>query len=256
MNKTKILIMMIILLSIAGISQAEEKKLGVSLDLTYMSKYMSKGSEGYGQQGGLFETVDMDLYGSGFGVSVTHQSATRNGNVNKSRYNYRPYYKSTAFKDARYEMKYDLGVQYEHYYKINSNNANTTWEWKFAFSWPKLIGNGLVPNYTAYYEYPAHNNDIYRDKAGWVHQFGLSYDLNTSQLPNPLRLSADVSYTDGLGGSSKDHDWSHATLGVSTKFKISENLSFVPGLYHQISMDDSVCKRDVTYCKLSMKYKF
>jgi len=76
------------------------------------------------------------------------------------------------------------------------------------------------------------------------------------QLAEPLYLSADFSYRDGLGGGSKDHDWSHATLGVSTKFKLADNLTFVPGLYHQISMDDSVCKRDVTYCKLSMKYKF
>ena len=42
----------------------------------------------------------------------------------------------------------------------------------------------------------------------------------------------------------------------ATILKISDNVSFVPGLYHQISMDDSVCKRNVTYCILSMKYKF
>jgi hypothetical protein len=61
---------------------------------------------------------------------------------------------------------------------------------------------------------------------------------------------------DGYGGAAVDHDWSYATFGASTKFQIADNLTFVPGLYHQVSMDDSLCKKDVTYCKLSMKYKY
>jgi hypothetical protein len=61
--------------------------------------------------------------------------------------------------------------------------------------------------------------------------------------------------TDGLGGAA--YDWSYDTFGLSTAFKTSDNLTFAPGIYQQISMDDSVCKRDdITYCKLSMKYKF
>jgi hypothetical protein len=154
-------------------------------------------------------------------------------------------------------MKYNIRVQYEHYYRINSNNANTTWEWKFAFSWPKLLGHGLVPKYIAYYETPAHNNDKYRNKAGWHHSFGLMYNLDVAELPNPLTMSAFIDYRDGLGGPTKDHDWSHATLGLSTKVKLSDNLTFVPGIYHQITMDKSISSRkDITYAKLSMKYKF
>jgi hypothetical protein len=76
------------------------------------------------------------------------------------------------------------------------------------------------------------------------------------ELPNPLHLSGDVSYNDGFGGRAVDHDWSHVTLGISTKLDINKNTSFLPGVYHQLSMDDSVCKRDVTYAVLSMKYKF
>jgi len=46
------------------------------------------------------------------------------------------------------------------------------------------------------------------------------------------------------------------TFGIATNFKLNDRLSFVPGLYYQESMDDSVCKRDVIYCKLSLKYRF
>jgi len=261
MKKKKWIVLALVgLLSLTEMAKAQdikEKKLGVSFELLYMSRYMSKGEQSYGQQGGLFETVDVDLYGSGFGFSVTHQSATSSGYVKKSRFNYRPYYKNTAFKDTPYEMKYNLSTQYEHYYKINSNNANTTWESKFAFSWPKLLGHDLVPKYTAYYEYPAHNNDKYRNRAGWHHSFGLDYNISVADLPNPLTLSAAIDYRDGLGGPSKDHDWSHATLGLATKIKLTDNLTFAPGIYHQITMDRSIASRkNIMYAKLSLKYKF
>ena len=74
------------------------------------------------------------------------------------------------------------------------------------------------------------------------------------KLTVTLNLTSDIAYNDGFGG--KAHDWSYATFGLSTKLKIAENLSFVPGIYHQISMKDSICKHDVTHCILSMKYKF
>ena len=89
---------------------------------------------------------------------------------------------------------------------------------------------------------------------GWVHRFGIEADLDLAQLPKPLTLSSEVAYTDGLRAA--DHDWSYATFGISTKFKITDNLTFIPELNHQISMDDSVCERDVTYCKLGLKWKF
>ena len=152
-------------------------------------------------------------------------------------------------------MNYNISVGYEHYPGLARNKANTTFEWIFAFSWPKILPNGLVPSYIAHYEYPAGSNYDYSHITGWVHRFGLGYDLNVPELPNPLHLSSEVAYTDGLGGAA--HDWSYACFGLSTKFKLNDNLSFVPGVYHQISMDDSVSKRDdITYCILSMKYKF
>jgi len=256
MNKTRILLIVLILLSTMCVAKAEEKKLGVTFDLTYMSKYMSKGGEAYGQQGGLFKTIYLDFWGSGFGASVMHRNATSSGYVNKHRFDYRVYYGGRLFEDRPYETKYKISWGYEHYPGLARNKANTTQEWNFVFSWPELLPGGLVPKYAVCYEHPAGSGYRRHDVTGWVHLFGLGYNLNVSKLKNPLHLSADISYRDGLGGDSKDSDWSHATFGISTKFKISRNLSFVPGVYQQISMEDSVCKNDVTYCKLSMKYKF
>jgi hypothetical protein len=220
-----------------------ENKLGLTFDVTYMSKWLSKGAEAYGQQGALFETIDIDFYGTGFGVNVTHRSATSSGYVDKERFDYRPYYKGRIFENKTYTTNFNISAGYEHYPGLARNVANTTWEWIFAFSWPNVLPKGFVPGYIVHYEYPA--------GSGYRH----SNNLNTQQLPLPLKLSSEVAYTDGLGGAA--HDWSYATFGISTQLKICENLTFVPGVYQQITMDDSISKRkDITYCVLSMKYKF
>lgn len=254
--KKKILNIALFLLFTAGPAQAEGNgELGVTFDITYMSKWLSKGVEAYGQQGALFKTIDLDFYGSGFGVKVTHRNATASGYVDKERFDYRPYYKGSIFEDRPYATNFDISAGYEHYPGLSRNKANTTWEWIYAFSWPNLLPHGFVPGYIAHYEYPASGGNSNRDVTGWVHRFRLTYDLDTAQLPKPVQLSSEIAYTDGLGRAA--HDWSYATFGVSTKFEIRENLTFTPGLYQQISMDDSVSKRkDITYCILSMKYKF
>ena len=253
----RILLTAVFLLSVVGTAQAEEDQLGVTLDLTYMSKWMTKGAEGYGQQGALFKTIDLDLYDTGFGVKVTHRNATASGYVDKQRFDYRPYYKSVLFEGESYTTNYNISAGYEHYTGLARDVANTTFEWIFAFSWPNLTPQGIVPNYIAHYEYPAGSGYAHHDIAGWVHRFGLGYDLDVVELPKPIHLSGEIAYRDGLDGKTKDHDWSHATFGLSTKLEITDNLALVPGLYYQITMDNSVCKHDdVTYCVLSMRYKF
>jgi len=116
----------------------------------------------------------------------------------------------------------------------------------------------FLPSYIAHYEYAAGENYTKQIGAdiplGWVHRFILGYDLNISEIPGPLHLSSEIAYTDGLGGAA--HEWSYATFGVSTEFKITENLSFLPGVYHQISMEDTVATHDITYTALSVRYKF
>ena len=254
MNARKILIITVASLSLVGLAKAEGEKLGVTFDLTYMSKWMTRGKEGYGQQGAFFETIDLDLWDTGFGMAVTHQSATASGYVDKQRFNYKLYYGNSLFDGEPYKTNYKLNWTYKNYYGRARNIGNTQ-EWKFVFSWPELLSKGLEPYYISHYEYPAGSHyDMTAHWAGWVHRIGLKVNLNIPELSKPLSLSSEVAYTDGFRAA--DHDWSYATFGLSTKFKLTDNLSFAPGLYHQISMDDSVCKRDVTYCVLSMKYKF
>lgn len=166
--RNAILLSAVILLSTACLAGAQEKKLGVTFDLTYMSKYMSKGVESYGRQGALFKTIDFDFYGTGFGAKIIHRNATSSGYVNSQRLDYRPYFKSILFDGTPHATKYNISVGYEHYTGHPRNLANTTWEWIFAFSWPNLLPGKLVPSYIAHYEYPAASNQAFRGVTGWV----------------------------------------------------------------------------------------
>lgn len=253
------ILLLIALVSMIGLVRAEdaaqEPKLGVSLDLTYTSKWISKGVEAYGSQGGFFETLDLDFYGTGLGVKVTHRNATGSGFVDSQRFDYRPYYKGSFFEGESYVTKFDISSGYEHYYGRSRTKANTTWESILACSWPQLLGGGFVPKYVVHYETPATSGGPYNYVAGWVHRFILDYNFNVEALSNPLKFSSEIAYYDGLGG--KCHDWAYSTFGLSTAFKFKNGISFVPGVYQQITMDNSISKhKDITYGMFSMKYAF
>ena len=256
--KKRLLFIAVITLLAASRAQSQEKQLGVAFDLTYLSKWLSKGVEAYGSHGALFKSIDLDFWGSGFGFKVIHRNAFGSGYVDQQRFDYRPYYKGTVFKDTPYIMNFNLSTEYEHYPRRDRKSANTTWEWIYAFSWPKILPEGFTPSYIAHYEYAAGENYTKQSGAdipsGWVHRFILGYDLKALENAEPLRLSGELAYTDGLGGA--EHDWSYATFGISTKLKITDNITFSPGVYYQISMEDSVCDHDVAYTGLSLKYKF
>lgn len=254
-------VLLVVLVSVLGVVKAEpvegQKELGVTFDFTYTSKWLSKGVEAYGSNGGLFETLDFDFYGTGFGLKVTHRHPTGNGNVDKQRFDYRPYYKGSLFEDETYKTNYSISVGYEHYYGLNRTAGNTTWEWIFAFAWPELLGNGFVPKYVAHYEVPARTLPAGTTVTGWVHRFILDYGFDVESLPNPVKLSSEIGYYDGLGG--KTSDWAYTTFGLSTKFNVNENVVLVPGVYYQRTLDSSLNPgkdNDIFYTMVSMKYAF
>ena len=241
----------------AGLANAEEEaRLGVSFDLTYTSKWLSKGSAGYGQQAAWFKAVDLDFYQTGFGVKVAHRNAGSSGYVDKQRFDYRPYYKSKLFEGQAYQTNYNLSAGYEHYTGLARNRAGTTWEWIFAFTWPNLLPEGLTPQYIVHYEYPAGSDYTNSKVTGWVHRFLLGYDFALEELNNlPLHLSSEIAYSDGLG--NKTHDWAYTTVGLSTAFKVCDNARLIPGVYHHTTLDSAINgQKDVTYAIVKLKIDF
>ena len=253
----------VILLSAAGLAQAQEGKLGVILDVTYASRYIWRGFDLYkNNHSAIQPSIDLDLYGTGFGINVFWSRANGSGFENAERFEYTIDYGSTLFEGETYATDYSVGWIYYNY-PDNPRKALDLQEAFASFSWPNICPLGFVPSYTIIKMWPAEGgaDPGTRDYGGWLHVFGLGYDLalpgfmpgTTEQI---LHLSTDIVYNDGLGGDAVDHDWSHAVFGASTGFAVTDNLTFTPAVYYQSSWEDSVDSSDEVWTTMSMTYKF
>jgi hypothetical protein len=246
----------------AGLVQADEGELGVTLDATYVSKYIWHGFNFYGNNNGAVQpSVDVDLWGSGFGVIFWSSFATSSGNRNLEEYDYILYYGNSVFEDTPYATDYTVSWLYFDFYDTASRDSDLQ-EANAQFSWPDLLPFEIVPSYTVGRLWQAKSGSaVLKHIGGWVHVLGLGYDLTTPGiLPETpeqvVSLMADLTFNDGYGATAVDHDWSHATVGASTSFELAESLNFTPAVYYQISMDDSVNRDDELWTSLSLTYGF
>ena len=253
-----------IFVGVTGVAVAQEASLHGTFDVTYLSSYIWRGFDAYPDgHSAIQPSIDLDLYGTGFGLKVFSSRANQSGFENDEWLDVTLSYHNNFFADENYITDYCVGWVYYNY-PDNSRKTSDLQEAFVVFSWPRIFPEGLVPRYTLACAWPAKSDSPNaRDDGGWVHVFGLGYNLAApALLPNTkqqiLHLSAEVVYNDGIGpaGEVVDHDWSHALFSVSTEFKITKALSFVPAIYYQASMDDSVNTEDETWCGLSMRYKF
>jgi len=258
MRKERVLLAVVILLAVAAFAQAQENKLGATVDFTYATRYIWRGFDRYPNNDGAIQpSIDVDLYGTGFGFNVWYSTATQDGHVNGDQINYTTYYGNTAFKDEPYATKYKVGWMYYSYPHAPKNAAQEAFA---SFSWPKICPLGVVPSYTIVKMWPAVEDSDVGDaytESGWFHIFGLGYDWTVPQLGNQvLKLSTELVYNDGAGAADVAHDWSHMVFGISTGFALTQNLTFTPGFYFQKSMEKSVNGSDEYWTTLSMAYKF
>jgi hypothetical protein len=262
MNRTSILLSVVMLSSLVGLAQADEGELGVTLDTTFVSKYIWHGFNFYGHDNGAVQpSVNVDLWGTGFGAMVWASWATKSGNRDLEEFDYVLYYGNSVFADTPYATNYTVNWLYYDFYDAPSRGSDLQ-ELNAQLSWPDLLPNGIVPNYTIGKLWQARSGaPALKNIGGWVHVLGLGYDLVLpGMFPDTpeqiVSLMTDLTYNDGYGAAAADHDWSHATVGASTSFSIVENLDFTPSVYYQISMDDSVNDEDEIWTTLSLAYGF
>jgi hypothetical protein len=233
--KKGILLAAVILLSVSGFAQAQEGELSGTVNLTYLSSYIWRGFDWYTNNHSALQLgIDLDLYDTGFGLSILNTRAMKSGmgtlglpNQDLERLDLTLYYGNSLFEGETYATNYTVGWVY---YNLPDNSSNV-----------------------------ADLQEFFAYASGWIHVAGLGYDLT---VPGPLpeipeqtlHLSLDMVYNDGVLGV--DHDWSHAVLGVSTEFDLAENLALIPALYYQASMDKSVNASDEWWLSLGLSFKF
>lgn len=265
MKKKVILLAAVILLSAAGLVQAQEDELGVTLDVTYLSRYIWRGIDLYNNNTSAIQpSIDIDFYGTGFGVKVLSSRALGTGFENAEELDLTLYYGNSLFEGENYATNYQIGWMYYNYPDQprrggTVTNAGDMQEFFASVSWPEICPAGVVPSYTIIRMWPAKSNSNARNRGGWAHIIGLGYDWTVADLlpeipEQILHLSADLVYNDGLYAA--DADWSHMVFGVSTDFEVADNVTFTPALYYQASMENTVNTQDEFWVGLSMKYKF
>ena len=250
---------------------AGEGELHGTLDLSYVSRYIWRGYDAYPDNNGAYQpTLDLDLWQTGFGLTVFWSRADVSGFENSEWLSYTAYYKGMAFEEEAYATAYKTGYTYFSFPdepvegSAATRGSNGHAQELFAgFAWPKIFGHGLVPGYAMFAYWSAASDSYNASNSGWAHVFSLDYDL---MLPNlfggeddqPIHFQALTVYNDGVGpaGDAADHDFSHGLLSVSAPFELSQDLTFIPAFNYQNTWNDTINTQDETWYSLTLRYSF
>jgi hypothetical protein len=256
MKKQGILLVAVVLFCMGSYAQAQSSELHGSVDLTYQSRYVWRGFDVYADKSAVQLGLDVDLFDTGFGLTILGHRANSSGFENAERWDYNLYYQNMLFGDQTYAMMYRLGWMYYNYPDLSQSDADLQ-ELHAILSLPKLCPAGVVPTYVLVKLWPNSSGSLVAKKfdlatgqpsagtaSGWAHIFMLDYPLKTTGiLPDTpeqvFNFHAEAVYNDGVGpaGQNVDHDWSNAVFGVSTDSSVNDD-------------------KDETWVTLSMTYKF
>ena len=265
--KSKILLTVVLLLAVGSFAQAQD--LHGSLDLTYQSKYLWRGFDIYGDKSAMQPSLDLDLFGSGLGISLMGHRANSDGFETGERWDYTLYYQNIMCPDEAHALMYRLGWVYYNYPEGHNQDADLQ-EMHAILSLPKMFPASVIPSYTIAKLWPTSSGSLVGapksdgTASGFWHIFRLDYPLIAGGiLPDTpeqvFNLSAEAIYNDGIGphGENVDHDWSNLVFGVSTGINLTDGLVLTPGVYHQVTMEKTVNQdSDETWGALSMTYNF
>ncbi|MHC5157253.1 MAG: hypothetical protein ACYSOZ_04005 [Planctomycetota bacterium] len=264
----KLLVVMVVLLSVAGFvnaaEQAAAEDMGVTVDLSYTTKYIWRGFNIYGSHGAFQPSVNLDL-GSGFSANVWMSYPVGSGendggspiNGDLTEYNYTLAYDGTAYEDCPWKTNYQIGWRYYDYIDASTKDFDMQ-EVFLTGSMPALLDNGVVPHFGIFQMWNSKSGGINSGAAGTIYLMGLGYGFTLDQAPElPMTFTWDIVYNDGTGGAGVDHDWSHMVWGLSTSMTCPmTGAKVVPAVYFQNSFEDTVNTRDELWASISYAFSF
>ncbi len=270
--KKGFLVSMGVLLATVSMVQAQGRELHGWISLEIGSEYIWRGFDVYDDHAAIHPSVNLDLFQTGFGMSVEGHRATTTGFELNERWDYTAYYQNRLFVDKPYATNYRVDYVYYNYPQRPSHGSNSIdlQEINAIFSWPNILPvKGLVPTYVLVKLWPSSSGTMIGARSpsggtasGFAHIFMLDYGLPIT-CPiiggdRTLNLHSEFIYNDGVSpiGTNVDHDWSNAVFGISTVFDLGHNFSLTPAVNYQSSWDDSVNPDDECWVTLNAKYTF
>ena len=281
MKKKWVLLALAVLVTIPNLASAwdtilPDEDMGVELNAKFATKYLWRGLDLMGNKAAFMPSVTVDFSTitgieelKGFSGTVLAVYPGSSGLVNSTEYDYSVAYGGTFCQDGVIQTDYALIYTYYDFID-NPTTLRDTQEIAMAFAWPKLCSalgvdalDKLVPTYVAAKIWRSKSNatGLAAGYDGWAHFFGLNYPVAVAPfLPGQgdaeeqvLDFSFVTVYNDGYAGA--DHDWSHATWGISTDIAMGP-VTFTPAIYWQASMDKTVNTQDEFYSTFNFKYAF
>lgn len=244
-------------------------KLHGSVGVAWDSQYIWRGFDVYDDKSAVHLLADVDLFQTGFGISVAGHRANSSGFEEQERWDYTAYYQNSLFQDQPYETQYRFGWVYYNFPELWSQRFDLQ-EAHGILSWPKLLPiKGLCPSYAAIRLWPSRSNStverrhISTDVSGWWHILMLDYGFTVPGLgPKPgeqmIKLHSELVYNDGVSpmGTNVPSGFSNAVFGVSTDFDLGHGITLTPAVYYQRSMVKAVNPDDEFWVSVGLRYSF
>lgn len=271
MKREIIAICILAMLAMSGIAVAAEGD--ITFDTTWVSKYIWRGIDLGNNKAAIQPSVNFDL-GNGFSAGVWASYGCASDTVNATEYDYSLTYSGTTCEGTAGEMAYAASWIYYDFIDEPSTAADAQ-ELNLSVAFPSLCPGGIVPSYTIIKMWASESSSASSSLSGWIHVVGLDYawkvdgfiDNNPEQI---IDLSWDITYNGSAGvpgtlnkstgvitPSDVDHDWSHMTFGASTAIALPGQIGTVtPGVFYQVSMDDSVNDDDELWTGISYSLNF
>jgi len=245
-------------------------KLYGSIGAAWDSQYIWRGFDVFDDKSAVHLLADVDLFQTGFGISVAGHRANSSGFEEQERWDYTAYYQNSLAVGQPYETQYRFGWVYYNFPELWSQRADLQ-EAHGVLSWPNLLPiKGLCPSYAAIRMWPSRSGStveqrhISTDVSGWWHILMLDYSF---AIPGPgakekesgqtIRLHSEFVYNDGVSpfGTNVPSGWSDAVFGISTDFNLG-NFTLTPAVYYQRSMVTAVNPDDEFWVTVGLRYSF
>ena len=277
----KLLLVAVVLFGAVAPVLAQEGDLHGDIGYTYDTLHVWRGFLTWGGHSGSNPFIDLDLFGSGFGMSFAGHVSNGGGYWDGQRCDYTLFYQNKISAGDTYETDYKVSYVYYNYPQLSARHSDKSidlQELNALFAWPNITGvKGLVPAYCIVKLWPSLDDTVvgaanpnHGTASGFAHIFMLNYALPleniSSEIPKQdLNFHTELVWNDGVDprpyGGYTSSDWTDFVMGVSTDFDLGNNLTFTPGYWHQITMEDDSQTgvsphHDMDWVELTVKYKF
>lgn len=237
--------------------------LAITVKNDWVSKYMFRGFDILDDRGAYQPSVDIDLWGTGFHfnwwASLASSSRSEEGAVYDSykpedldEFDYTLYYTTSCLDDC---ISMEFGAVY---YDI-VGYSNDDLDFYEVYTKLTLSELPLSPHAYFYYDFPVHESvggEGWMTCLGGTHSFELPDCCVLGFKPLSIDLYADVWYNGGAFVNGVGTGWSHAIFGGGIPMELPCNFTFTPGVYYQVSMEDSVNPEDEWWTSLSLAWSW